>query len=92
VVDYVGASPSITHKAGRPFPLRLERREKLMTTKKPYTCPECLESCGGKWINAGAGWTEFWGVKGYENIPELVSDCCEEFLEGEWWDDSDPRY
>ena len=59
---------------------------------KPYTCPECLKPCRGKWENAGLGYYECWGVESYDNVPSFVSECCSEPIPDEEECDEDTRY
>lgn len=41
-------------------------------------CCYCNEECFPKIVNAGIGSYEYWGAKGYDYIPEVVSSCCKE--------------
>jgi len=46
------------------------------------TCPDCHEECTAIIIDNGIGWYEFWGARCFDSKPEVVSNCCEAFLEG----------
>jgi len=60
---------------------------------KPYTCSACKAPCRGKWINTGLGSYEFWGQKHFDNVPDFVSECCDEptVEDLEEIEDEDPR-
>jgi len=45
-------------------------------------CPDCGEECQVIVVDQGIGHYEYWGAKCYDSRPEVVSDCCEAFIEG----------
>ena len=45
-------------------------------------CPDCGKECQVIVVDQGIGWYEYWGAKGFDFRPEVVSDCCQAILEG----------
>jgi len=57
-------------------------------------CTECDQECRENYIDGGIGAYEFWGAKGYDSRPVIVSDCCEASIrddEGRSWSLADAR-
>lgn len=44
-------------------------------------CPACKEMAEAIIVDNGIGPYEFWGAKGFDSHPEVVSECCEAHLE-----------
>lgn len=44
-------------------------------------CPNCQEMAEAIIVDNGIGPYEYWGQKGFDSKPEVVSNCCEAYLD-----------
>ncbi len=58
------------------------------------TCKECGEECLYYQGDDGIGSYEFWGAKGFDSQPVVLSKCCDAEVEGdvEFEEEYDPRW
>lgn len=54
------------------------------------TCPNCGQYCDVKKIDVGIGPFEFWGSKENDVKIIYVSECCDEIVDKDTIDDSNP--
>lgn len=44
-------------------------------------CPDCHEMAEAIVVDNGIGYYEYWGAKCFDSRPEVVSNCCEAYLD-----------